>query len=485
MTRRFFILLAVALTLTLTASRGLAQPAAGSAAVKIRVACIGDSITFGAGIKDRAKDSYPAVLQRLLGAAYEVRNFGVSGRTMLKHGDFPYWNEKAYKQALEFSPDIVVIKLGTNDSKPQNWKFKSEFAADARALVDSFRALPSKPRVLICLPVPAFKVTFGIDGAIIEKQQLPILRQLAYETGAELIDLHTAHLGKQAWYPDNIHPNAEGAASMARVVADVVGFKADEPFDIEKNLKELGIETKVTSFSGYRQLGFTLPGGRQATVVRPCRTAAGRPFAWRGEFFGHQPQTDLALLERGYHVVYVNAQNMLGAPPAMKIWEDFHALLTKAGLTGKIVLIGMSRGGLYCYNWAVAHPGTVSVIYGDAPVCDFKSWPGGKGAGKGSKGDWALVLKCYGFKDEAEALAYKQNPLDNLAPLAKAGIPILHVVGQADTVVPVAENTDLVEQRYKALGGTIEVIRKPGVDHHPHSLDNPEPIVNFILSHAK
>ena len=145
----------------------------------------------------------------------------------------------------------------------------------------------------------------------------------------------------------------------------------------------------------------------------------------------------------------------------------------------------MSRGGLYCYNWAVAHPETVSSIYGDAPVCDFKSWPGGKGKSKGSKGDWALVLKCYGFKDEAEALAYKLNPVDNLAPLAKAGIPILHVVGQADVTVPVAENTDLVEQRYKALGGTIEVIRKPGVDHHPHSLDNPEPIVNFILSHAK
>ena len=319
---RLLVSLLLALTMTVAAARVAAQPAAPAAAGKLRVACIGDSITFGAGVKDRAKNSYPAVLQRLLGADYEVRNFGVSGRTLLQHGDFPYGKEKAYKQALEFNPDIVVIKLGTNDSKPQNWKFKSEFAADARALIASFRALPGKPRVLICLPVPAFKVTYGIDGAIIEKQQLPILRQLAFETGCELIDLHTAHLGKGAWYPDNIHPNAEGAASMARVVADVVGFKTDAKFDIEKSLKELGIETKVTSFSGYRQLAFALPGGFKATVVKPCRTAAGRPFAWRGEFFGHQPQTDLALLERGYHVVYVGAQNMLGAPPAMKIWEE-------------------------------------------------------------------------------------------------------------------------------------------------------------------
>jgi pimeloyl-ACP methyl ester carboxylesterase len=219
--------------------------------------------------------------------------------------------------------------------------------------------------------------------------------------------------------------------------------------------------------------------------VRPYVTAAGRPYAWRGEFFGHEPQTDLALLERGYHVVYVGAQDMFGAPAAMEIWEKFHGLLANAGLGGKIVLIGMSRGGLYCYNWAALHPETVSVLYGDAPVCDFKSWPGGKGRGSTTKGDWEALLKAYGFKDEAEALAYKKNPVDNLAPLAKAGIPIIHVVGQADTDVPVADNTDIVEKRYKELGGTIQVIRKAGVGHHPHSLPNPEPIVDFILSHAK
>jgi len=176
---------------------------------------------------------------------------------------------------------------------------------------------------------------------------------------------------------------------------------------------------------------------------------------------------------------------MFGAPAAMEIWEKFHDLLAKAGLGGKIVLIGMSRGGLYCYHWAARHPETVAAIYGDAPVCDFKSWPGGKGRRSTTKGDWQALLKAYGFKDEAEALAYKKNPVDNLAPLARAGIPIIHVVGQADTDVPVQENTDIIETRYKELGGTIQVIRKAGVGHHPHSLPNPEPIVDFILSHAK
>ncbi len=103
----------------------------------------------------------PARLQRFLGEHYDVRNGGVSGRTMLRHGDFPYVNEAAYGRTWPFQPNIVVIDLGGNDSKPQNWKFKDEFAADARAMIEAFRALPTKPRILLCLPTPAFKVMWG------------------------------------------------------------------------------------------------------------------------------------------------------------------------------------------------------------------------------------------------------------------------------------------------------------------------------------
>jgi lysophospholipase L1-like esterase len=475
----------LAMALTLLLLPVLAQAAATAPQAKIRVACIGASITYGANVDNREKNCYPAQMQNLLGPGYDVRNFGVNSRTMLKHGDAPYFTDPACKQAQAFNPDVVVIDLGGNDSKPQNWKFKSEFAGDTRAMIDLFRALPAKPRVIISLPMPAFKTMWGINDEVITKELTPILRQVAYETGTELIDLHTAFLGKQAWFGDNIHPNAEGAAYLAKCVGAVVGFKQDAKYDFEKTLAARGVTAKVSSFFGYRQLDFAMPGGRQCTVVRPYIAAAGRPYAWRGEFFGHEPQTDIALLERGFHVVYVGAQDMYGSPAAMKIWDDFHALLAGAGLTGKITLIGMSRGGLYCYNWAALHPETVAVLYGDAPVCDFKSWPGGKLRDTTSKNEWAGLLKTYGFKDEAEALAYKKNPLDNLAPLAKAAIPIIHVVGQADTDVPVVDNTDIVEKRYKELGGTIEVIRKPGVGHHPHSLANPEPIVNFIMSHQK
>ena len=124
------------------------------------------------------------------------------------------------------------------------------------------------------------------------------------------------------------------------------------------------------------------------------------------------------------------------------------------------------------------------MIYGDAAVCDFKSWPGGRGKGDGSPGDWKALLSCYGFATDAEALAYQGNPIDVLAPLAKANVALIHVVGDADDVVPPAENTAIIESRYKKLGGTIQVIHKPGVGHHPHGLDDPTPVVDFILKHT-
>jgi pimeloyl-ACP methyl ester carboxylesterase len=176
---------------------------------------------------------------------------------------------------------------------------------------------------------------------------------------------------------------------------------------------------------------------------------------------------------------------MLGCPDVRPFWDAFYKELTgKYGFAKKTALIGLSRGGLYCYNWAAANPDKVACIYADAAVCDFKSWPGGKGKGKGSKRDWDLVMKVYHFANEAEALAYKGNPVDNLAPLAAAKVPLLHVYGDADDVVPWDENTGVVAERYKKLGGDITLIAKPGVSHHPHGLADPAPIVEFIVKHA-
>ncbi|MCS2571090.1 GDSL-type esterase/lipase family protein [Bacteroides ovatus] len=122
----------------------------------IRVACIGNSITYGAFIPNREMNCYPAQLQAYLGDGYEVKNFGASGRTILSKGDYPYSETDTYKASLEYQPDIVLIKLGTNDTKPQNWKYKNEFKDNYQTLIDTYRNLKSHPRIILLTPIRCF-----------------------------------------------------------------------------------------------------------------------------------------------------------------------------------------------------------------------------------------------------------------------------------------------------------------------------------------
>jgi len=249
--------------------------------------------------------------------------------------------------------------------------------------------------------------------------------------------------------------------------------------------KGFAAENSITTnmWQGFQQLKFSVDG-RDALLVHPKISALGKPWIWRTEFFGHEPHADLALLSNGWHVAYVNVQNLYGAPVALDHMDRFYEHLTNHfQLAPKTVLEGFSRGGLFAFNWAARNPDLVASIYVDAPVCDFKSWPAGWGKGKGSSNDWVRCKQVYGLNDE-QARAYQWNPVDNLAPLAKAHIPILSVCGDADDVVPMPENTLLVKERYEKLGGEIQVITKSGVGHHPHSLRPPSPIVEFILKHA-
>lgn len=242
-------------------------------------------------------------------------------------------------------------------------------------------------------------------------------------------------------------------------------------------------EGKKSDWHGYARYDFNV-GHRPCILVAPEQVAEGRPWIWRARFFGHEPQADIALLERGYHVAYCEVGGLFGNAAAVEHWDTFYAhLVGKYALARKVALEGMSRGGLIIYNWAAKNPEKVACLYGDAPVCDIRSWPGGMGSGKGSASDWSAALDAYGLTEETQG-DFRGNPIDQLEPLAKAQVPILHVVGEADHVVPVAENSDIIEQRYKALGGSIEVIRKPGVDHHPHALKDPAPIVDFVTQHV-
>ena len=193
---------------------------------KIKVACVGDSITAG---------PYPGQLGKLLGEKFQVKNFGNSGSTLLKHGDKPYDKQKSYTDALAYKGDVVVIMLGTNDTKPQNWgKHKDEFVADYKSLIADFAKADNKPRIFIATPpfVPG-KGNYGINEAGV-LEQIPLIEALAKETGVGLIDQHAATKDKDELFPDKVHPNAAGAGVLAATVYKALMGKEPEVKAAEK-----------------------------------------------------------------------------------------------------------------------------------------------------------------------------------------------------------------------------------------------------------
>lgn len=205
----------------------------------IRVGCIGNSITHGSGIDMQEQRGYPAQLQQLLGDGYQVRNFGVGGRTMLNKGDHPYMQEMAWRDAQAYKPDIVVIKLGTNDSKDYIWnEHKQDFEADMQAMIDTLRPQPVpvknkkkrnksqisnlKPQIFLCTPIKAFQDRWGITDSVIVNEVIPAIRRVAERNSLPVIDLHSAITDPNDMTSDKIHPNDKGAAKMAQKVADAI-----------------------------------------------------------------------------------------------------------------------------------------------------------------------------------------------------------------------------------------------------------------------
>ncbi len=195
----------------------------------IRVACVGDSITEAGLLKE--SERYPGQLGEILGDKYIVKNFGKSGATLLKKGRYPsYWKTSEYKKSHEFNPDIVIIMLGTNDSKGGNWsKHSASFVSDYIALIETYQELESKPEIFIVLPPPAFSGRFGINGKIIAEEIIPLTRTVAKKANLKIIDLNAVLVdkikdpkNKKLLYRDGIHPTIAGSTVIAETIAKAI-----------------------------------------------------------------------------------------------------------------------------------------------------------------------------------------------------------------------------------------------------------------------
>ncbi|MFT6864087.1 MAG: lysophospholipase L1-like esterase/pimeloyl-ACP methyl ester carboxylesterase, partial [Akkermansiaceae bacterium] len=446
------------------------------------VAILGDSIAFGSGAKPRETKRYSSVLGNLLGETYEVKTFAASSLCMLRAADRPLVQTPHFQNALAFKPDIALVTLGTNDTcqnaKRKNWQHHPELQNDALFLINELRKVNPKIVVHLCSPPPMFPSQPGLKTKrqkdLIERfKHFPVINKAYAAAAATAEKLHFHDLSR-ALSPgsttDGVHPNTPGHDQLAHHYYDLLsqptGTRAQAP---------------VTSqWHGFDRHDFQLPKtGAKATLVIPHTAAKGQPWIWRARFWGHQPALDLALLDRGYHLAYVNVGNLYGNKEAMARGEELHEILTtKFKLSQKPILEGMSRGGLFIFNFAAKHPDKVTAIYGDNPVCDFKSWPGGQ-SGKLSKGDYDRCLKAYGITaDQAQTHPQITDP----AFAAKLkGIPIALVIGSADDVVPPKENAAALIVHLTKLKSPLQVWRKPGLGHHPHGLSPVEPLLRFLL----
>ena len=248
-----------------------------------------------------------------------------------------------------------------------------------------------------------------------------------------------------------------------------------------------------TDFRGFDCYQFKIADNRVGVkIVCPKKAAPGKPWLWRSLFWEaikRVSNADLKLVEEGYHVVLVHG-DVAGHPSGNANIDAAYELLTSEyGFAKTCSMSSMSRGNLSLFRWAAANPEKVNSIYVDNGVCNIKSWPAGKlvpGSGSVAKGapkSWANFKKRFGYATDEEALASKQSPIDQLEPLAKAGVPILMVCGSKDSAVPYEENDAIMEQRYKALGGNIKVIVEE--KGHSHGMKDPAPVIEFIKTHTQ
>lgn len=246
----------------------------------IRVACVGDSITFGSTIMNKEENSYPVLLDKMLGEDYQVQNFGMSGRTMLFNPAEAYIKTQHYKDMLEFKPDVVLICLGTNDSKITYRDIASEYEADYNSMIDSIStALPDSRIILMTPPKAHNDITkFKIDAKYITESIVPSVEKVAFDNNLEIIDLHPIFADYVDYLmPDKVHPSAMGAALMVNRIHDYL-TRPEVKYTFDATL------SNPINFHGFNSYEFEFDG-KMAKVAVPKKVAPGHPWLWRARFW--------------------------------------------------------------------------------------------------------------------------------------------------------------------------------------------------------
>ena len=244
------------------------------------------------------------------------------------------------------------------------------------------------------------------------------------------------------------------------------------------------MEYRISEWNGFERLDFEFMG-REAILVKPEKADPGRHYMLKTEYFGAFPDTEIEMLKRGWHLAYIKNLNRWGVIEDEDMRAEFCRFLhAEFALAEKCIPVGMSCGGLHAVCFAAQYPGLVSALYLDAPVMNLLSCPMGMGDGTYNEDMFAEVSAAWGVS-RTDMLSFRMHPLDRMGPVIENRIPVIMVAGDSDETVPYHENGVLLVREYRARGLEIEEYIKPGCGHHPHGLEDPSPIINFMLRHAE
>ncbi len=235
-------------------------------------------------------------------------------------------------------------------------------------------------------------------------------------------------------------------------------------------------QPQISEWNGFRREDFYFRG-YEGVVIRPDPARENGGWLWKMEFFEGPTQAEIEMVKRGFHLVYYRVSNQYGAPQLLPYMESFYFHMRETyGLTQQMIPVGVSRGGLYAMLIAAERPAWIRALYLDAPAVDIRSWPR-----EDNLPDWEECLAVWGYT-EADKDRYAEVMQERIDTMVLSGMPLILVYGEADTVVPYAKNGRLLEEAYAGEDAMQCFIGKPGCGHHPHSLPDPAPIVDFLLA---
>lgn len=391
---------------------GICAAVSAFAQEKIKIACIGDSITEGFGLKNSCTDSYPVILGYMLGDKYEVRNFGITGKCVQKDSNDPYWKSGRIPKIKEFDPDIIIVKLGTNDSKGVNWKSPEIFQSDYEAYLDEVSNPNKKQTFILATSAWVKKDAIGITRKVITEGVNPTVRKIAKKRGLKIIDFHSLLEDHPDWYCDDIHPNEQGTYKMAEFAYKFLTAKKNTP-------KIPYFRGKKSDFEGFVRYDFKFRWS-DTSIWLPQNPSANGEWLWVSTKYKNteeERQLILGLLKKGWHVVYTNIEGWWGNPNSVRWFENVERYFPELlKVSEKPSVAGFGTGAFHAVNFASKHPEKIEKVYLCKPELDILKWA--------NDGHMQTFLREWKLS-ESDLENFNDSPIENIKNFAENKTPAI------------------------------------------------------------